>query len=301
MFIKKFLYKITDPRKHHEYKINLAIERKKKWYKLNFQDKISTIQKKIHKQKEISFLHSGHLGDIIDSLAVIKELSKTHKCSLYIEANKTIDVKYNKHPGGKVFLNKKMVNMLLPLLKKQNFIDQINLYASQEIDIDLNLFKELAMNLGLGSVRWYSHVTGIYADLSKPYLISEPHKTIKNKIVIMRTNRRNNYLINYRFLNKYNDLLFIGLLDEYNILKKEVPNIEFYDCKDFLELTEIIKSCKFFLGNLCFGYSVAEALKVPRLLECVSEYSAMHPSGQNAYEFYFQEHFEKWFKQLYNL
>ena len=34
MFIKKFLYKITDPRKHHEYKINLAIERKKKWYKL---------------------------------------------------------------------------------------------------------------------------------------------------------------------------------------------------------------------------------------------------------------------------
>ena len=91
------------------------------------------------------------------------------------------------------------------------------------------------------------------------------------------------------------------MLDEYNILKKEVPNIEFYDCKDFLELTEIIKSCKFFLGNLCFGYSVAEALKVPRLLECVSEYSAMHPSGQNAYEFYFQEHFEKWFKHLYNL
>jgi hypothetical protein len=47
-----------------------------------------------------------------------------------------------------------------------------------------------------------------------------------------------------------------------------VPNLEFYDCNDFLEMAQIIKSSKFFLGNLSLGNSIAEGLKVPRLVEC---------------------------------
>ena len=141
MFIKKILYKITNPKKYHEYKIDVDIKRKIKWYKSYIEEKIINIQKKIENQKELSFLHSGHLGDVVDSLAVIKELSKTHACKFYIETNKTINVKYNKHPAGKVFLTDKMVDMLLPLLKKQNYINQVDIYKNQNIDIDLNLFK----------------------------------------------------------------------------------------------------------------------------------------------------------------
>ena len=301
MFLKNFLYKITNPKKYHEYKANISIERKIKWYKSNFQNKIASIQKKIENQKELSFLHSGHLGDVINSLAVIKELSKTHKCNFYIESNKEIDLKYNKHPGGRVLLNDKMVNNLLPLLKKQNYINEIDIYKNQNIDINLNLFKEIAMNLGLGSVRWYFQITGVHSDLSLPHLFVEPHKDIKNKVVIVRTNRRLNNFITYKFLSKYKNLIFVGLKDEYKDLNKEIPNLEFYDCKNFLEMAEIIKSSKFFLGNLCFGYSVAEALKVPRLLETSSEFSSMYPTGKNAYEFCFQSHFEKWFNYLYYL
>ena len=121
------------------------------------------------------------------------------------------------------------------------------------------------------------------------------------KIVITRSVRRNNHFINYKFLKKYENLLFIGLENEYKLLQEQVPNLDFYDCKDFLEVDEIIKSSKFFLGNLCFGYSIAEALKVPRLLETNSEFSSMYPTGKNAYEFYFQGHFEKWFNYLYSL
>ena len=43
----------------------------------------------------------------------------------------------------------------------------------------------------------------------------------------------------------YKNLIFIGTKDEYEDLKKEVPNLEFYDCKDFLEMAQIIKSSKF--------------------------------------------------------
>ena len=300
MFIKRFFYKITNREKYLQYKVNTATKRKIEWYKSHFEEKVINIQKIIEKQKEISFLHSGHLGDVIDSLAVIQEISKTHKCKLYIEANKPINLKYNKHPGGKVFLTEKMVNMLLPLLKKQNYIDYVDIYKNEKIDINLNLYSELAVNLGLAHVKWYSQITGIHTDYQKPYLIVDPHKEIKNKVAILRSNRRNNYLINYKFLKKYENLLFVGLKDEYNILKKEVPNLEFHDCKDFLETAEIIKSSKFFLGSLGFGNTIAEGLKVPRLIESAPDFSAVY-SARDAYEFCFQGHFEKWFDHLYNV
>ena len=301
MFLKKLLYKITNPEKYHDYKANLVTERKVKWYKSGIEDKIVDIQKKIENKKELTFLHSGHIGDIVDSLAAIKEISKTHKCKFYIEANKIMNVKYNKHPGGKVILNDKMVSMLLPLLKKQKYIEHVEIYKDQKIDVNLNLFKELAMNLGLGSLRWYFQITGIHANLSEPTLSVETHKEIKNKVVIFRSARINNFYINYKFLSKYNDLLFIGLKYEYELLKREVPNLEFYDCSSFLEMAEIIKASKFFLGNLSLGYSIAEGLKVPRLLEGFSEFPSMYPSGKNAYDFFFQAHFEKWFNYLYRL
>jgi hypothetical protein len=117
----------------------------------------------------------------------------------------------------------------------------------------------------------------------------------------MRNTRRKNYFTNYKFLKKYDNLLFIGLNDEYKDLKKEVPNLEFHNCKDFLEMAQIIKSSKFFLGNLSFGYTIAEGLKIPRLLEAAPEFPLVYPNGKYAYDFYFQEHFEKWFNYLYCL
>ena len=60
----------------------------------------------------------------------------------------------------------------------------------------------------------------------------------------------------------------------------------------------IIKSCKFFIGNLCFAYSIAEGLKTPRLLETCPDFPVVFPHGDNAYDFYHQIHFEKLFKSL---
>ena len=66
-------------------------------------------------------MHSGHLGDIINSLPVIKEISKFKKCSLYIEINKKINDPraITNHPGNDIFLSKNAVNKLIPLLNKQ--------------------------------------------------------------------------------------------------------------------------------------------------------------------------------------
>ena len=82
------------------------------------------------------------------------------------------------------------------------------------------------------------------------------------------------------------------------ILKNVVKNLEFYDCKDFLEMTQIIKAGRFFVGNSSLGIDLAEAVKSPRLLEACPGFPARQIHGLDAYDFYFQPHFEKFFKIL---
>ncbi len=307
MYIKKLFYKLTNKDKHFHYKMNLKkavnIKQNVRLFKKEVKQKIINIQNSIENKKELSFLHYGHLGDVVNSLPVIKELSKTHKCNFYIQAKKPLEsnARHYKRFGDYVFLTDANVDMLLPLFMNQPYIHKVDKYRNQEIDIDLNLIREMPIDFNIDSVRWYSQLTGIHTDLSVPYIFAEPHDVIKNKVTIMRNVRRKNYFTNYKFLKKYENLLFIGLNDEYENLKKEVPNLEFYDCKDFLEMAQIIKSSKLFLGNLSFRYTIAEGLKIPRLLESVPEFPLVYPNGKNAYDFYFQEHFEKLFSYLYYL
>ena len=72
----------------------------------------------------------------------------------------------------------------------------------------------------------------------------------------------------------------------------------FYDCKNFLEAAEIIKSSKFFIVNSSFGFTIAEGLKVPRIMESYPDFPVIYPNGGLGYDFYFQKHFEKICKKL---
>ena len=96
---------------------------------------------------------------------------------------------------------------MLPLISKQTYINKVDMFNNQNIDIDLNFFRELPINFNIDSVRWYFHITGIHAELDKPYLINIENHQIKDKIIIIRSRRRKNYLINYSFLKNYNDVL----------------------------------------------------------------------------------------------
>ena len=95
-------------------------------------------------------------------------------------------------------------------------------------------------------------------------------------------------------------MLFIGLHNEYLDLKKQIKNLEFHECKNFLEMAQIIQSSKLFIGNLSFGYTIAEGLKKPRLLESYLDFPLVYPNGKSGYEFYFQTHFEKYVKNFMN-
>ena len=173
-------------------------------------------------------------------------------------------------------------------------------HENEKIDVNLDLFRELPINYIFNSPRWYFQITGEQVDLSLPYIDADQHPEVKDKIIIHRTFRFRNNFINYKFLKESKELLFIGLEDEFNDLKKDIPNLELYDPKDFYEVAQLIKSCKFFIGNMSVFYPIAEALKVPRLLEACPDFPVVQPVGKEAYDFYFQPHFEKWFKHLNN-
>ena len=297
---KKYYTKFFNKKAYMNFKASRKIEETVEIFNKNFSEDILNIHRSIKDKKILNFLHSGNLGDLIYALPVIKELSKTHTCNFYIKTNEKIPIEYYKHPAGGVYIDTRMLDLFLPLIKEQKFIKEVSEFTNQKIDIDLNLFRKLPVNICFNSPRWYFQITGIQVDLSAPYLEVSNHEKINGKIVIHRTFRHRNQFINYSFLKDYKDLVFIGTTDEFEDLKKEVPNLEHYNCKDFLEMAKIIKSSKFFIGNQSIAYPMAEGLKVPRLLEAEPLFPVVQPVGKNAYDFYYQPHFEKFVSILSN-
>ena len=297
MFLKKTWLKFTNNYKYKELKYIEQRKRNILIFKDQHEDEINNIQKKIKEQKKLNFLHSGHAADIINVLPVIKELSKNHECNLFININKPIKF-YYKHPAGKYYLNDKIFKMLCPLLEKQTYINNIDKYTNQHIDVNFDILRDLPINLLFDNASYASVVTNVHPDLSEPFLVADHRKELDKKIIIQRTFRYRNHLIDYRFLNKFNNLFFVGNLEEFNDLKREVKNLNFYDCKDFFDMACAVKSSKFVIANSSLTFPIAEGLQVPRLLEASPDFPAAQPHGNNAFNFYFQSHFEERFNFL---
>ena len=295
-FFTKLWYKFFNKEKYIDLKNEKRTSDQVKYYNSRIYAQILEIQKKIENNKELSFLHSGRLGDLIYSLATIKELSKSHKCKLYVQIEKPI---LGSHDSSrKVFINKRCGDLILPLLRNQDFLDAVNIYKDEKIDINLDLFRDIPINLSFYSSRWFSHICGININVENTFLSVKPHELIKNRIIVGRSSRYRNAYINYKFLKNTKNLLCIGLEEEFQDSKKDINDLEFHECKDFLEMAEIIKASKFFIGNMSLQYIISEALKVPRLLEASPDFPAAFPVGPNAFDAYHQNHFEKFFTNL---
>jgi ADP-heptose:LPS heptosyltransferase len=72
-----------------------------------------------------------------------------------------------------------------------------------------------------------------------------------------------------------------------------LPRLHYAECSDFLQLARVVKSARLFIGNQSFPYALAEALKVPRILEVCPLYPVVTPTGDNAGEAFFQASFER--------
>ena len=126
--LKKIWLKLFNRAQYLSYKNSKNEERKRKIYQTKVKKVLDSYEEILSKKEEINFLHSGHLGDAINALPLIKEISKSKKCNYFIESEKimpkhAIDPK---HPFGNFFLGEKARDMLLPLLKEQKYLTLVN-------------------------------------------------------------------------------------------------------------------------------------------------------------------------------
>ena len=156
-FLKKAYYKIFDKEKYSEIKFGVNKEKEIKAFKSKLETCLNDVQKKIANSHKLTFKHSGHSGDLIYSLPVIKELSKTHECLFYVNVNY---LPYYKHHSENVLIDDRTFNLLLPLLDSQTFIKKVEKFNNQKIDIDLDFLGSCQL------VYLLIHLDGIFMSLA---------------------------------------------------------------------------------------------------------------------------------------
>jgi hypothetical protein len=224
----------------------------------------------------LSFAHSGNIGDVVLSLPTVRVL------------------------GGGTFwlvptvhMSEDFATKLSPLLASQDYISEVKIGVHSGVDYDMDKFRSLDLDLSQGnSCRWYVQAFPVCADLSKPWLTVPPDKTFAGCILVNRTNRYRNNNLSYRFLEAKKNVVFVGLEDEYRDFGGSCPSALNYEAPDFLALARAIAGCKLFIGNQSFAYTLAEGLKVPRVLEVCPHCPNAAPCGLRAWDVLLQENFE---------
>jgi len=248
-----------------------------------------------------TFKHSGNSGDIIYSLPTLYALAGGVQADLYLNLDLPMiySIVRGPHPLLNTMLNQNMFSMLRPLLLAQPEINRCEVYNGENIDYDLDIFRNSPFPSHAGNIaRWYFLHFAVNADLGKPWLRVNANCDVSDCIVIARSQGYHSPGIDYSFLQKYGKLLFVGVPEEYEAMKKALPDLEYHQVADFLELAEIIAGCRLFIGNQSFPFSIAEALKVRRILEVCYHCPNVIVEGSNGYDFCFQPQFEIIVKKL---
>lgn len=246
-------------------------------------------------KNEYHFKHSGNSGDIIYALPCIIALAKGKKAHLHLQIDQKGAYGKNPHPLGDKMLTDKMVQMLKPLLENQSYFLSCHVYdGSQPIDYDLDIFRDYPWNVSKRDLcRWYFLAFATNYELQNPWLKVSANTKYSNAIVVARSQRYNAAGIDYSFLRKYNEIYFVGVKEEFEIMQQMVPQIVHQPVNNFLEMAAIIAGSKLFIGNQSFPFSIAEAMKINRMLEVDILSPNVNVTGPGGYDFCFQPQFEK--------
>lgn len=235
----------------------------------------------------VKIIHSGNAGDLIYSLPAMRKAAeiKGEKVHLYLHIN--VPAKYGSlsHPMGNVQMNRKMAEMLIPLLMSTDFIGECEITEeAQQVDYNFDLFRKFHNYTGHIS-QWYFHIyPELTCDLSQPIAFALQPSPEAFDIVLNRTARYHNPTFDYTALRQYQDrITFVGLPEEYRVISAKLPNIKHYPVNDFYELAQVISGCNLFIGNQSMAYAIAEQMKHPRVVEICPTAHNVIPTGQNGY------------------
>lgn len=262
------------------------------------------------------FKHLCNAGDLVAAMPAIKKYYQLTGKKVIICQQLNVPAQYpigSKHPvtddeGTYVCMNRKMLDMITPLLLSQEYIGGVEEYVGQDVHIDLDVIRQKCfVNMPFGAIQSWVMLAypDLATDLTKPWI--EVPKWVgnrfSNKIVVNFTDRYRNNIATYFFLKDYQeDLLFAGTQKERDAFCEQWKlDIELLHVGDFHDLAIAINSCRFFLGNQSMCWNLAEAMKTPRILELsLTAPNCIPFIGEDSYGFFHQIGAEHYFKLLFN-
>lgn len=240
------------------------------------QEQLDLIEKLRNSHDTIPFKHSGKLGDIIYSTPIIKAIAKDKKILLFIDIDQN-----NRYPELNIGANG--FNSLKPFLEIQGINAEV--YQNQKDVINLDLFRETKANQIIGRshiARWYHYTFPFAYSYQEKYLQAGKDEKYKDSIIVCRSFRNNNPEISYDILDTLDNVIFLGLKEEYEALG--FSKVKYYNTRDFCEVATMINSCKFFVGNQTFLTALADGLNVKRVLELTFSNVDVTTSSPYSYE-----------------
>lgn len=271
----------------------------------------------------LRFKTSSPAGDLLSLLPSIRQLYRlTNRKAIIYQALNVVGDGYpgvhqafTNERGESIMMAEQTFKNLIPLLKSQEYIEDVIEFIGQKVDYDMD---EIRLRTFTNQDKGSLHRVPFYVfpemacDLSEKWLdckrifkgvgVYESGEVYVDhrQVIINFTPRFRNNWINYYFLKEYqHKLLFAGLPKERDeFCKKWLLNIPLLETKDFYELAVEINSCKFFMSNQTGFWQIAEGLKVPRLLETCQILPHVIPIGANGFDFYHQIACEYYFKTL---
>lgn len=216
-----------------------------------------------------NFLHPGKRGDIIYCLPTIKKLG-----------------------GGRLYLSSCLD--LAPLLCELDYIKACLPWEGEKIDYDFNPFADDTKieTKHLVQTHWNVFYPNSTLDISEPWMDVEP-KEIAELIITKSTRWPGN--ADWNVLERYKKrAVYVGWEWEYRHFRHF--NVAYHYVRNALEFAQVIRGAKLFAGNQSFGFSLAEAMKVPRILDESYEWPNCTPHSSNGRIGFDVEFIEKYMK-----
>ena len=208
--------------------------------------------------KQVTFVHTGHIGDIIAFLPIFYRMGGTR---LVIRDDPGMDPM----SGFKY-------ESVKPLLENQGIVVGFN--SPGVIDWDMTAWRECyrddisLMDSQARFVNLVSRRNG-RMHVREPWLRIEPDELTKRRVIFNRSPRYHNPKFPWDKVYKHfgDKALFVGTRQEHLDFCQRYGNIEWYVTRDCLEVARAIQGADFFVGNQSSACWIAMALRKPVIQE----------------------------------
>lgn len=224
-----------------------------------------------------SYKHSGTLGDLIYSLALVKHLGPG-KFYLHLDQiNWVVQHYYRSKPlpfhQGRMTLDD--FNFLKRFMLAQPYITDFQTLDphSTEITHNLDRFRDLFVGHPGNYIDIYAHTWGITDPNIKqslrntPWLSADPRPIPDKPWVVNRTTRwvsqkPSTYWKELKDQGVDQQSIFLGLPEEYEhfVTATGWTDCDYYPTQDLLDWAQVIQGCQHFIGNQSMGLSLAIGL-----------------------------------------